>query len=92
MKKYGIIGVVLAGVAVICAFTFGGHNKVDRLLMDFPPEADPVAVGNKISDRFPGTVAFAVWQSVAGERTAYTSHLPGCMYLARRTLVCAVYT
>ncbi|WP_336616462.1 glycoside hydrolase family 88/105 protein [Bacteroides acidifaciens] len=52
MKKYGIIGVVLAGVAVICAFTFSGHNKVDRLLMDFPLEADPVAVGNKISDRF----------------------------------------
>jgi unsaturated rhamnogalacturonyl hydrolase len=52
MKKYGIIGIVFAGVAVICAFTFGGHNKADRLLADFPAEADPVMVGNKISDRF----------------------------------------
>jgi hypothetical protein len=42
MKKYGIIGIVFAGVAVICAFTFGGHNKADRLLADFPAEADPV--------------------------------------------------
>ena len=52
MKKYGIIGIVFVGVAVICAFTFRGHKEADYLLTDFPAEADPVTVGNKIADRF----------------------------------------
>ena len=52
MKKYGIIGIVFVGVAVICAFTFRGHKGADYLLTDFPAEADPVTVGNKIADRF----------------------------------------
>ncbi|MDC2739389.1 glycoside hydrolase family 88 protein [Bacteroides ovatus] len=52
MKKYGIIGIVFVGVTVICAFTFRGHKEADYLLTDFPAEADPVTVGNKIADRF----------------------------------------
>ena len=43
MKKYGIIGIVFVGVAVICAFTFRGHKEADYLLTDFPAEADPVS-------------------------------------------------
>ena len=39
MKKYGIIGIVFVGVAVICAFTFRGHKEADYLLTDFPAEA-----------------------------------------------------
>ena len=54
MKKYGIIGIVFVGVAVICAFTFRGHKEADYLLTDFPAEADPVTVGNKIADRSSG--------------------------------------
>lgn len=34
MKKYGIIGIVFVGVAVICAFTFRGHKEADYLLTD----------------------------------------------------------
>lgn len=52
MRKYGIIGALCLGVTIVCAFTLGHREKVNSVLTDFPPEADPVAVGNKISNRF----------------------------------------
>lgn len=52
MKKYSIIGALLLVVVAVCAFTFGYRGKANTELADFPLEADPVAVGNKISNRF----------------------------------------
>lgn len=52
MKKYGIVGALLLGIIVVCAFTLGQREKMNVELTDFPSVADPVAVGNKISNRF----------------------------------------
>lgn len=52
MRKYSIIGSLLLVVVAVCAFTFGHRGTANTELTDFPLEADPVAVGNKISNRF----------------------------------------
>ena len=52
MKKYSIIGVILVVGIAVYAFTCVNRNVVKNQLTDFPKEADPVAVGNKIANRY----------------------------------------